>query len=187
MPRRIGERSRRPTQQPTIGIAVGSRYVGVAVLGPGSLKDLLSTRLEGHGTDPIERIRLRAWTERTIVERGARLVALFTEDGGERAARIEDLTQVVRDAVEAQRITVVEVARSSLGLGLGIARPTNRSLCDYLCAREPALRERLGGSTMSTTPVFAGVAFSSISSSSRSCARASKEPFAGSAMSHTSG
>jgi hypothetical protein len=109
------------------------------------MKGLLTTRLEGHGTDPVERIRLRAWIERSIVEHDARLVALFTEDGGERAARTEDLTQIVRDAVEAQRLSVVEVARSSLGVAFGIARPTNRSLCNHVRAREPALRERMGG------------------------------------------
>lgn len=145
MPGRIGERSGRPTQHPTVGIAVGSRYVGVAVLGPRSTRDLLSTRLGSYRTDPIERIRLRAWIERTVVEHGARLVALFTEDGGQRAARTEDLTQVVRAAVEAQRLSVVEVARSSLGVAFGVARPTNRSLCNHVRARDPALRERIGG------------------------------------------
>lgn len=153
MPGRIGERSGRPTQHPTVGIAVGSRYVGVAVLDARSVRGLLATRVGGHAAAPVERIRLRAWIERLIVEHDARLVALFTEDSGERAARTEDVTQVVRDAVEAQCLTVVEVARSSLGLGLGIARPTNRSLCNHLCAREPALRERLGGSTMAASRV----------------------------------
>lgn len=124
-----------------LGVAPGTREVGLAVAMPGHLLDIQVKDFHRVVSREQKAARFQRAVERWIERDGVTGIALVAPAASARSAAVLDQLALLRAEAAARRIPLVEVGRHALRADLAPGRfPSNRRLAEALAHEFPELR-----------------------------------------------
>ena len=111
------------------------------MVAPGGPSRLYPTRIKRRAEDRVERARLGAWVEDTVLRHDGDLVAVVVPDDDIEC--LDAIRAEVRAVVERHRLPLVEVSKGEIARVVGASRPSVAEICSALVEQETALASDL--------------------------------------------